>query len=133
MLDSPLRLLVLLGLIACAAPQRRFLMGWAVTLPIYFMLGTAAAYKALWEITVVPFYWDKTGHGKSAAPATPDGCNGALRAPAAVIHAATPAGLPPRPANGPYRSRRRTPGQPRIRQAHHHWPLANLWRKPIFG
>jgi len=35
-------------------------------LPLYFILGTFAAYKALYEFVVSPFYWDKTEHGVTA-------------------------------------------------------------------
>lgn len=37
---------------------------WVATLPVYFMLGTFAAYKGLSELLFKPFYWDKTEHGK---------------------------------------------------------------------
>lgn len=36
---------------------------WTMTLPFYFIFGTIAAYKGLWELLVKPFYWDKTTHG----------------------------------------------------------------------
>lgn len=39
---------------------------WALALPLYFPLGTAAALKALWELATRPFYWDKTRHGAIA-------------------------------------------------------------------
>ena len=52
---------------AVSAPQRRFLLPWIVTMPLYFPLGTLAAYKALWELVRRPFYWDKTAHGLSGA------------------------------------------------------------------
>jgi cellulose synthase/poly-beta-1,6-N-acetylglucosamine synthase-like glycosyltransferase len=48
-----------------ARPERRYLMPWALTMPLYFPLGTLAAYKALWELLTDPFYWDKTQHGHS--------------------------------------------------------------------
>ena len=48
-----------------ARPGRRDLMPWALTLPLYFPMGTLAAYKALWELIMDPFYWDKTQHGHS--------------------------------------------------------------------
>jgi cellulose synthase/poly-beta-1,6-N-acetylglucosamine synthase-like glycosyltransferase len=37
--------------------------GWLLTMPAYFMLQTLAAWKALWEVLHLPFYWDKTSHG----------------------------------------------------------------------
>ncbi|MDC0738084.1 glycosyltransferase [Cognatishimia sp. SS12] len=41
------------------------LIRWAVTLPIYFPLATLGAYKALYELLIKPFYWDKTAHGQT--------------------------------------------------------------------
>ena len=38
--------------------------GWILTLPVYFLLGSLAVYKALYEMLHKPFYWDKTQHGK---------------------------------------------------------------------
>lgn len=48
---------------AVSGPQHRHLIPWAITLPFYFILGSFAAYKALYEFVVTPFYWDKTEHG----------------------------------------------------------------------
>jgi len=36
---------------------------WAPVMPFYFVMGCFAAYKALWEVFVAPFFWDKTSHG----------------------------------------------------------------------
>lgn len=56
-----------LGVAFCAAARKehRFLIPWALTLPLYFPLGAIASYKALYEVLVKPFYWDKTQHGHS--------------------------------------------------------------------
>lgn len=62
MLDMALALTSLKG------QNRRWLAGWALTLPIYFTLATLGAYKALYELLVAPFYWDKTAHAQ-----TPEG------------------------------------------------------------
>lgn len=59
---------------AASRAEHRHLLPWVVTLPLYFILGTFAAYKALYEFVVSPFYWDKTQHGvttKARKPATP--------------------------------------------------------------
>jgi hypothetical protein len=32
-------------------------------MPVYFTMGALASYKALYEMIVTPFYWDKTEHG----------------------------------------------------------------------
>lgn len=42
---------------------------WALTLPLYFPLATLAVYKALIEMAVKPFFWDKTTHGLHNLPA----------------------------------------------------------------
>ena len=57
------------ALCAVSGPAHRFLMPWAVTLPLYFPLGAVASYKALYELALKPFYWDKTQHGHSAPQA----------------------------------------------------------------
>ena len=40
-----------------------WLRAWIPTLPIYFLMGSAALAKALWELFTAPYYWDKTAHG----------------------------------------------------------------------
>ncbi|MEO0994292.1 MAG: glycosyltransferase [Pseudomonadota bacterium] len=53
---------------ACLAMLRRGTLGfiWCVpTLPFYWTLGAVAAWKAIIEIVVAPFWWDKTKHGTS--------------------------------------------------------------------
>ena len=49
--------------IALARADKRWLTPWALTLSLYFPLGSAAVYKGLLELTWKPFYWDKTAHG----------------------------------------------------------------------
>ncbi|WP_239059888.1 glycosyltransferase family 2 protein [Ruegeria sp. PrR005] len=53
------------GLIAVSGRERRFLLPWVVSMPLYFPLGVVAAYKALYEMIVKPFFWDKTQHGQA--------------------------------------------------------------------
>ncbi len=36
---------------------------WALTMHVYFPLAALSGLKALWELLVKPFYWDKTVHG----------------------------------------------------------------------
>ena len=36
---------------------------WGPTMMLYFPLATLALYKALWEVVLCPFHWDKTAHG----------------------------------------------------------------------
>lgn len=59
-------------MLGCAglAMRRRGQLGllWVVpTLPIYWTLGAAAAWKAVIELVLAPFWWDKTRHGTSRA------------------------------------------------------------------
>ena len=56
----------LVGIIAVSARERRFLLPWVLTMPLYFPLGVLAAYKALWELLLDPFFWDKTQHGQAS-------------------------------------------------------------------
>ena len=37
--------------------------GWIVTAPVYWLLGAAAAYLAVWELLFAPTKWRKTQHG----------------------------------------------------------------------
>ncbi|MGA1026632.1 MAG: glycosyltransferase [Lutimaribacter sp.] len=53
------------GLIAVRGSAHRHLLLWVPLMPIYFLMGSLAAYKALWELVCAPFYWDKTQHGLS--------------------------------------------------------------------
>ncbi len=32
-------------------------------LPLYYLMGPIAVYKALYELLYDPFFWDKTSHG----------------------------------------------------------------------
>ncbi|CUJ92046.1 N-glycosyltransferase [Ruegeria denitrificans] len=77
-------LLVLIGLFLCAeitnaaisalavsARERRFLLPWVLTMPLYFPMGILAAYKALWELVLNPFFWDKTQHGQASEEGLP--------------------------------------------------------------
>ncbi|MEX0349994.1 MAG: glycosyltransferase [Paracoccaceae bacterium] len=51
-------------------PGRRFLLPWIVTMPFYYPAGVIAAYKALYELAVKPYFWDKTQHGQATADGT---------------------------------------------------------------
>jgi cellulose synthase/poly-beta-1,6-N-acetylglucosamine synthase-like glycosyltransferase len=54
--------------IALAASGRRRMLAWVPTLPIYWLFGAVAAYRALAEIFYAPFHWHKTRHGHHLAP-----------------------------------------------------------------
>ncbi|MGV6805907.1 MAG: glycosyltransferase family 2 protein [Ruegeria sp.] len=57
---------IIVGALGALAGGRRFLLPWVPTMPLYYLLGVLAAYKALWELAVKPFYWDKTQHGQAS-------------------------------------------------------------------
>ncbi len=42
-----------------------WLVGWAMLNPVYWILHSAASYKALWQLVTKPHYWQKTEHGLS--------------------------------------------------------------------
>jgi glycosyltransferase XagB len=63
------------GIYATRRAGHRHLMKWVPTLMFYFPLGTLAAAKALYEMVMCPFFWDKTRHGVfdgAAAAEVPD-------------------------------------------------------------
>ena len=65
-----------LSLVAVHGKTHRHLMWWVFTTPFYYPLGALAAFKALHEFVVSPFFWDKTEHGVTPlqapqAPALP--------------------------------------------------------------
>lgn len=51
------------GMWAVRADKHRHLMYWVPSLHLYFPLGCLAGWKAIYEVVVKPFYWDKTAHG----------------------------------------------------------------------
>ena len=57
---------IVIGMVAVSGPDHRHLLRWVLTMPLYFTMGAFAAYKALFEMIVTPFYWDKTEHGVAA-------------------------------------------------------------------
>jgi len=54
-----------MGMTVVTSPNRRHLLKWVVIMPLYFTLGPLASYKALYELIVTPFYWDKNEQGLS--------------------------------------------------------------------
>ncbi len=65
--------LLVSGLFAVSGPGHRHLMAWVPTMMFYWPLGTLAVYKALYELLIAPFYWDKTSHGTAQPCAQPGG------------------------------------------------------------
>jgi cellulose synthase/poly-beta-1,6-N-acetylglucosamine synthase-like glycosyltransferase len=51
------------GLWAVRGREHRHLALWVPSLHFYFPLAAVAGWKALYEVIVKPFYWDKTVHG----------------------------------------------------------------------
>ena len=56
---------VMLGCAVLALRRRGELrlIGWVLILPLYWLLGAMAAWKAVLELIFAPYYWDKTRHG----------------------------------------------------------------------
>ncbi|OLS44028.1 hypothetical protein BV509_06500 [Rhodovulum sulfidophilum] len=52
-----------IGALGLARAGKPGLIPWLPTLHLYFPLASIGSYKALWEMAVRPFYWDKTRHG----------------------------------------------------------------------
>jgi glycosyltransferase XagB len=74
LLMSGLSLAVLLaGYVSAIATSRKGLhrigvFGWTsvlLSIPLYWMLGSVAAWMALWDFIFAPFHWHKTQHGLS--------------------------------------------------------------------
>ena len=60
--------------LAGIAARRRGLKGltWQLALmPLYWLLVSAAAYRALWQFVTAPFKWEKTEHGQAATSRRP--------------------------------------------------------------
>ena len=56
------------ALCAVAGPRHRHLMRWVPLLTLYYAMATVAVWKALAEVALKPFYWDKTEHGAFHGP-----------------------------------------------------------------
>jgi glycosyltransferase XagB len=49
-----------------AFKRRRYqLVAWGLLNPLYWLMHSIAAYKALWQLITKPHYWEKTAHGLS--------------------------------------------------------------------
>ncbi|MEM6676723.1 MAG: glycosyltransferase family 2 protein, partial [Pseudomonadota bacterium] len=66
---------LMLGTAALAMWRRRALdlLLFVPLLPVYWTLGALAAWKAVLELFVAPYYWDKTRHGVSRMMGSSDG------------------------------------------------------------
>ena len=57
--------LIYLSMLAAAKRKAYWLLPHTITLPVYWILQSIAAYKGLFQLVVRPFYWEKTVHGIS--------------------------------------------------------------------
>jgi hypothetical protein len=56
-----------LGWVAVAGRGRHGLAAWALLMPIYWLLISLAAYRALFQLAWQPYRWEKTQHRPRAA------------------------------------------------------------------
>ncbi len=54
---------IAIGFWAVRGTKHRHLRWYVPTMHLYFPLGCLAGWKAIYEVVVKPFYWDKTAHG----------------------------------------------------------------------
>jgi hypothetical protein len=52
--------------------RREGLLLAAVLVPIYWVMMSVAALKAMWQLVVTPSFWEKTTHGLGSDPDDPD-------------------------------------------------------------
>ena len=57
---------ITVGIVA-AARRGHGLVVSAIMTPVYWLLISLAAYRALWQLWRQPFLWEKTAHGRSSA------------------------------------------------------------------
>ncbi|WP_369133766.1 glycosyltransferase [Modestobacter sp. I12A-02662] len=58
--------IIYLSLLAGFKRRTYGLVPFALLSPLYWLLHSIASYKALWQLLVNPFYWEKTQHGLSS-------------------------------------------------------------------
>lgn len=56
---------VYLSMLSVFKRRQYDLIVWSLLNPVYWVLHSIAAYKALWQLFTRPFYWEKTTHGIS--------------------------------------------------------------------
>jgi glycosyltransferase XagB len=76
-------LMIYVSMMGAFRRRRYRLVPWALLNPVYWLLHSAASYKALWQLVTRPHYWEKTTHGLSHLehddqphPAEPDPVRG---------------------------------------------------------
>ncbi len=60
-------LLAGLAVVHSRSVNRTMLVPYGLSLALYWILISAAAYRGLWQLFFKPFYWEKTPHGQSPA------------------------------------------------------------------
>jgi hypothetical protein len=58
-------LAMLIGVVGILPRKKYHLLVYTLLIPFYWMLQSAAAYKALWQLITKPHFWEKTEHGIS--------------------------------------------------------------------
>lgn len=64
---------VALGCVAVAGRGHRGLAGWALSMPLYWLLISLAAYRAIYQLVFSPYGWEKTQHRPRAVFSELDG------------------------------------------------------------
>jgi len=64
-------ILILINFAAAFSRKYYRLIPFAFLNPLYWVLHSIAAYKALWQLMFKPFYWEKTTHGTSVIKNVP--------------------------------------------------------------
>jgi cellulose synthase/poly-beta-1,6-N-acetylglucosamine synthase-like glycosyltransferase len=56
-------LMIWVSMMGAFRRRRYSLVLWALLNPLYWLMHSLAAYKALWQLATRPHYWEKTAHG----------------------------------------------------------------------
>jgi len=64
---------VYMNLLTTRIMRRPGLMAAALAVPLYWVMMSAAAAKAVFQLVCTPFYWEKTSHGLDDQPAPANG------------------------------------------------------------
>jgi cellulose synthase/poly-beta-1,6-N-acetylglucosamine synthase-like glycosyltransferase len=56
-------LMIWVSMMGAFRRRRYWLVPWALLNPLYWLMHSAAAYKALYQLITRPHYWEKTAHG----------------------------------------------------------------------
>jgi cellulose synthase/poly-beta-1,6-N-acetylglucosamine synthase-like glycosyltransferase len=60
-------LMIYVSMMGAFRRRRHGLVPWGLLNPAYWLLHSAASYKALWQLIVKPHFWEKTTHGLSTS------------------------------------------------------------------